>query len=193
MSTFPNSKSCVLIKILLLRKNFFDIVKKFFFCINLSVYLNMKSRSQKIIIGRKDKVDFPKLKLFNIDVKIDSGAFTSAIHCKDIKLITRGGKKYIKFTIPDSGQSDSNKRAISLPLLKEKKIKNSFGQSERRYVVVTEIFIFNRKYEIELSLADRSKMKYPVLIGRNFLQGRFLIDLSRVNVSYREKLKFMDI
>ena len=153
----------------------------------------MKSKAQKIIIGRKDKVDFPKLKLFNIDVKIDSGAFTSAIHCKDIKLITRGGKKYIKFTIPDSGQSDSNKRAISLPLLKEKKIKNSFGQSERRYVVVTEIFIFNRKYEIELSLADRSKMKYPVLIGRNFLQGRFLIDLSRVNVSYREKLKFMDI
>lgn len=125
-------------------------------------------KKEKLIIGRKDKVDFPKLKLYNIDAKIDSGAYTSAIHCNNIKIKRRGEKKYVYFNLLDPSHPHYNHKEIRLPLYKIKTVKNSFGQSEKRYIVVTDIIIFDQKFEIELSLSDRTTMLHPVLLDEDY-------------------------
>lgn len=65
-----------------------------------------------------------------------------------------------------------------MPVSKIKKVKSSNGKSEDRIFVETVIELFGKKYKAELSLTDRKDMKYPMLIGRKYLQGRFLVDVS---------------
>ena len=56
---------------------------------------------------------------------------------------------------------------------------------EERFSVRTEMTIFNKKYPIELTLTERPDMKHPVLLGRKFLSGKFLINTSRKNLSLK--------
>ncbi|MGH7884177.1 MAG: ATP-dependent zinc protease family protein [Thermodesulfobacteriota bacterium] len=149
----------------------------------------MKNRTEKLVIGRKDKVDFPKLNLFDIDAKIDTGAYTTSIHCNNVKTKKVHAREYVIFELLDSSHSDYNNMKIKLPIHKIKNVKNSFGHSEKRFIVKTEIIVFGEKIEIEMSLSDRTKMQYPVLIGRKLLDKKFIVDVSKVNLSYRAKKK----
>ncbi len=65
-----------------------------------------------------------------------------------------------------------------MPVHKIKKVKSSNGKTEERIFVKTIIELFGRRYKAELSLTDRKDMKFPMLIGRKYLQGRFLVDVS---------------
>lgn len=141
------------------------------------------------IIGRKDKVDFPKMRLYDVDAKIDTGAFTSAIHCHNIKITEKDGQKYVSFYLLDPTHPDYNEKRFRVPLHAKKRIKNSFGKSEERSIIKTLITLFGEKFEIELSLSDRSKMEYPVLIGRKLLKKGFVVDVSKSDLSYKQKLK----
>src|SRR3546814_7607683 len=67
----------------------------------------------------------------------------------------------VKFTPVNSAN-----QTFILPFHKERKIKNSFGLEENRYIVHTHILMFNQEYEIEISLRDRSNMEFPMLLGR---------------------------
>ncbi|HKJ44978.1 MAG TPA: RimK/LysX family protein [Balneolales bacterium] len=147
---------------------------------------NKKIRKQ--VIGRIEKLDFPKLDLFDIGAKIDTGAFTSSIHCTNIKKIKKEGKSYIRFNLLDSGHPLYNNRLYTVPLYSEKEIKNSFGQVEKRFVIKTAVRLFGKTFTIELSLTDRSTMGYPVLLGRKVLHNRFIVDVSKKNLSYKQKV-----
>jgi hypothetical protein len=142
---------------------------------------------QKKLIGRTDKVDFPEFGLFNIRAKIDTGAYTSSINSKEIK-VSGKIKKKLSFKISDPF-TELQSKVYSTYDFVEKEIKNSFGQSERRFVIKTSIILFGKEYETEFSLSDRSGMKYPVLLGRKFLKEGFLVDISVFNLSYKEKIK----
>ncbi|MEX0999705.1 MAG: RimK/LysX family protein [Thermodesulfobacteriota bacterium] len=148
-----------------------------------------KKQEIKKIIGRKDKVDFPKMRLYDVDAKIDTGAFTSAIHCHNIKITEKDGQKYVSFYLLDPTHPDYNEKRFRVPLHAKKRIKNSFGKSEERCIIKTLITLFGEKFEIELSLSDRSKMEYPVLLGRKLLKKGFVVDVSKSNLSYKQKLK----
>jgi len=143
----------------------------------------------KITIGRKDKVNFPDLGLVNIPVKMDTGAYTSAIHCREIKVQTFEGKKVLYFTLLDSTHHQYNRKEFSTIKFGEKQIKNSFGSSEKRFVIETKIKLFGKKLPIELSLSERGVMRFPVLIGRRFLMGQFVVDSSKYDLSYKRKQK----
>ncbi len=65
-----------------------------------------------------------------------------------------------------------------MPVYKIKKVKSSNGKVEKRIFIKTAIELFGKKYKAELSLTDRADMKYPMLIGRKYLQGHFLVDVS---------------
>ncbi|NIP37946.1 MAG: peptidase [Candidatus Dadabacteria bacterium] len=149
----------------------------------------MNQYTEKLTIGRKDKVDFPKLKLFNIDAKVDTGAYTTSIHCSTIDLVKENSKKYVRFKLLDSTHPKYQKKIFKLPVYKEKTVKNSFGESEHRFLVKTKIRLFGKDNEIELSLTNREKMTYPVLIGRKLLSKNFIVDVNRYNLSYRQKRK----
>jgi hypothetical protein len=136
-------------------------------------------------IGRIDKADFPALDLTDIDIKIDTGAYTSSIHCKNMKV----EDNYLKCTFLDKTHPAYHKKEFAFDEYDVKVVKSSNGQTQARYRIVTEIELFGKKHPIYLTLSDREEMKYPVLIGRKFLLKRFVVDITKTNLSHKLKLK----
>lgn len=137
----------------------------------------------KKTIGRIDKVDFPTLDLFDIDVKIDTGAFTSSMHCH--KVIEEDN--LLKCLFFDKEHQNYNKKIIVFKNYTSTKVKSSNGMVQNRYMVKTSVLLFNKKYKIDLTLSTRSEMKYPILIGRKFLSKKFIVDINLKNLSYEQK------
>lgn len=157
----------------------------------------MSKRKKLIVIGRSDVIDLPELELNDIEAKIDTGAFTSAIHCHNIREQKKGKKTVIAFNLLDPSHPDYNEKEFIIKKYTKKTVKSSTGHTEDRYVIQTPIQIFNKMYSIELSLSDRKDMKFPILIGRKLLMNNFIVDVSRINLSFdlktgkTKKLKVM--
>jgi hypothetical protein len=150
----------------------------------------MISRKKKKVIGRRELVDFPALKLFEIEAKIDTGAFTSAIHCTYIQEeMQDNGSRVLRFELLDSSHPQYDHQIFEFTDFTQRDIKNSFGDVQERYVIRTTIQLFDKIIEADFSLSDRSDMKYPVLIGRALLRKNFIVDVARKNVSAKAKLK----
>lgn len=137
----------------------------------------------KPVIGRDDVVDFPMFGLVDVPVKIDSGAFTSTIHCSKIKELE--GELAVVFLSKKHEAYKGNYYIFKD--FSVKKVKSSNGQIQERYKVKGDILLFGKKYKTEFTLSKRSNMKYPVLLGRKLLNKRFLIDTSLSNQSFNSK------
>ena len=142
---------------------------------------------KKKLIGRKDILNFPRLKLEGIEVKIDTGAYSSSIHCRDIKLGQKNDKKVITFVLLDPTHPKYHGKKFTSSTFKEKYVKSSNGVSEKRFVITTDVLIYEEKYKIELSLTERGEMRFPILIGRKLLIGKFIVDPSKTNLSFKEQ------
>ncbi|MEM6734799.1 MAG: RimK/LysX family protein [Bacteroidota bacterium] len=139
------------------------------------------ANKQKVTIGRLDIVDLPDLGISNIHAKIDTGAYRCSIHCK--RVYQDGA--ILKFTLPtNKGYKEYETREWN-----KKIIKSSNGKAQQRYVIKTPIKIFGKCFKISISLTDRSKMKNPLLIGRKTLNGRFIVDVSKKDLSYQQKFQ----
>ncbi|CAN5509786.1 ATP-dependent zinc protease [soil metagenome] len=132
---------------------------------------------EKIVIGRQELIDFPELGLFGILAKIDTGAYTTALHCHDIR--EENGKLYFKLL--DPSHPDYTAKELSFSDFFQKEIKNSFGESEKRYIIKTVIRVGSKRIKSVISLTDRGSMRYPVLIGRKLLRNKFIVDVSLLN------------
>jgi ribosomal protein S6--L-glutamate ligase len=142
---------------------------------------------EKKTVGRFEKIDLPDLELFNLDAKIDTGADTSSLHCSCIEV--NETTKTVRFNLLDETHPDYDKKNIEMPVKRMKWVKSSNGQKEYRVYIQTKIVILDTTYNIELSLADRSKMSSPMLIGRRFLHNRFLVDVSKIGSENGKSIK----
>ena len=134
-------------------------------------------------LGRVDKIDFPKLNLHDVAVKIDTGAYTSAIHCS--KIIEKNNT--LICTFESKGHPNFSSKDIVFDTFSHTDVKSSNGFKENRYKIKTEVIIFGKRYKINLTLSTRDDMKFPVLIGRQFLSKKFLVDVDLENVSFNNK------
>ncbi|MFY0605645.1 MAG: ATP-dependent zinc protease [Cyclobacteriaceae bacterium] len=134
-------------------------------------------------IGRKDKVDLPELGVENVNAKIDTGAYTSSLHCKKIKVENGTLRCYI----PLNQGGKTSKMYFETKHFRTKAVKSSNGIIQERYVIKTKITLFKKTYLAEFSLTDRSSMKNPILIGRKLLKDKFIVDVSRKNLSFDAK------
>lgn len=135
---------------------------------------------KKTIIGRTDKADFPKLEIENIDIKIDTGAYTSSIHCKDIDEVE--GILYTTFLDEDHDQYHGKRLAFED--YKITSVRSSNGSLDLRYEVQANIRLFDKLYKISLTLSNREEMRFPVLLGRKFLSKKFIVDPELQDVSF---------
>lgn len=138
---------------------------------------------EKIVIGRFDKADFPALQLNDIAVKIDTGAYTSSIHCNNI--IEKDD--VLECTFLDEEHPMYNEKKITFTDYDIIFVRSSNGIIQKRYQVLSKIKIFNKVYKISLSLSSRQEMRFPVLIGRKFLTKKFIVDTELTDVSYKKK------
>jgi len=141
--------------------------------------------TQKIFIGRQDIADFPELQLEKIEVKVDTGAFTSSFHCHTIQIINSGGKERLRCFFLDPEHEKYDNKEFVFDSFSRKKIRSSNGLTEERYTIETTIRLFEKVIPLELTLTERGNMRFPVLLGRKFLSGKFVVDSSRKNLSAR--------
>ena len=142
---------------------------------------------EKLTIGRTDIVDLPDFGFMNVPAKIDTGAYTSALHCSDIKVANEEGKLKLSFYIQDVEGNILENSKFTTSEFQQKFIKSSIGEKELRYVVKARIVLFGRTFKADFSLTNRTEMKFPVLIGRKLLKRRFVVDVSETNLSYKSK------
>ncbi len=135
------------------------------------------------IIGRVEKITFLKWGIEDLPVKIDTGAYTCSIHCKHI--IEKDGVLEFKLLCPKTEKY--NNKLITTEKYQIKKVRSSNGKQQKRYVIDANAVFFGKKYKVKFSLSDREKMNYPVLIGRRFLNRKFVVDVSKKNISLKEK------
>lgn len=129
------------------------------------------------VLGPFEQVGFPTFGMDNVTAKIDTGAFTGALHCTKIDEIESDEGKILRFS-----PFDHPELVINTAEYITKQVKSSNGERQRRYFIETVIVLQDKRYKILLSLADRSEMKWPVLIGRSFLRAQhFLVDVNKMN------------
>lgn len=139
------------------------------------------SESDKIVIGRVERVDLPRFGLYGLEAKIDTGARTSSIHCADVRVEAEDddGLRHISFTLLDPEHPDYNGRRFRARRVDTRTVRSSNGEEQERHVIAAEIVIAGRAIRTELTLADREAMNYPVLVGRRLLHGTFVVDVAR--------------
>lgn len=124
----------------------------------------------KIIIGKNEFVILKDFSSKKLPSKIDTGAKTSSLHVLKIEIINN---EYLKIKI--SKNEDWKKFKIS----RISNVKSSNGIIEKRYFIFTKIEVGQKIYDVEFSLSNRENMKYPILLGRNFLEKDFLVDVTK--------------
>jgi hypothetical protein len=146
-----------------------------------------KQRIPKRTVGRRELVDFPQFELWGVEAKVDTGAFTGALHCSDIHVdALADGRPVLRVLLLDDEHPQFNGRPLEFTDFSLRDIKSSNGEVQERYVIRTVIRLFGEDFDTEFSLSDRSDMRYPVLIGRLLLRrGRFVVDVARRNLSSR--------
>ena len=142
-----------------------------------------KKKREKKVVGWKEQVALPDLKIKSVIAKIDTGANVATIDADDIKFVTRKDVKYVKFTVK---KRNNTVRKTSAPLAGFKRIRSSNGDVERRPYIKTDILMDGITKNIELTLTDRGPMDYTMLIGRKALGRRWIVNPS---ISFMTKPK----
>lgn len=147
----------------------------------------MNKLNDKTLIGRRDVANLPEFGLFNVEVKVDSGAYTSSIHVSSSRELETEKGKVLEVIFLDENHPAYTNTPILFRNYRIKKVKSSTGQEQIRFFVKGKIEILGRKFSTEFSLTERRGMRYPILLGRKLLNKRFVIDTSLVNVSKLNK------
>ncbi|MCF2950070.1 RimK/LysX family protein [Paraglaciecola aquimarina] len=136
----------------------------------------MQIDNQKHLVGALELCDLPDLTLSGLEARVDTGATTSSLHVDNIQEFERDNQTWISFDIhPDVHDVNKLVRREAIPK-SLRKVKSSNGTFERRYVIETDILIADMQWQIQLTLTDRSSMKYLMLLGRETMAGRLVVD-----------------
>ncbi len=130
----------------------------------------------KVIVGSEEWCTFPELGIPTIKARVDSGAKTSALHAINISPFIKDGENWVKF---DVNPIQSNTRTIihcEAPLVDKRIVKSSSGYREKRFVIQSEIQVGESRWQIELTLTNRDSMGFRMLLGREAMSGRILVD-----------------
>ncbi len=132
----------------------------------------------KDIFGIVEHVSLPDLGVIDVAAKIDTGAYSGALHCSMIKEYRRksDGKMILRFT-----PSDNHSHTQELEKYIRSYVRSSTGHRIKRYLFDTEIVIKDIAYTIRIGLSDRSDMNYEILIGRRFLSENNILVDARIN------------
>lgn len=134
----------------------------------------------KYVLGRRTKIDLLDFAMKDIEAKVDTGAYKNALHCSNVRVIKKGDQRFLSFRILDENHPKYENREIRVSDFSKTRVVNSFGQSQRRYVIKAKIIVYGCEdlLDTEFTLADRSTMKAPILLGRKFLKNKFIVDVA---------------
>ncbi len=132
--------------------------------------------NEKVVVGSEEWCSFPELGIPQIKARVDSGAKTSALHAINIAPFKKDDAHWLRF---DINPIQNNVRTVlhcEAPLIGKRIVKSSSGFKEQRYVISSIIDIGGQQWPIELTLTNRDSMGFRMLLGREAMSGRMLVD-----------------
>ena len=130
----------------------------------------------KFVIGSEEWCSLPDLDLKAIKVRVDSGAKTSALHAVNITPYTEDHKEYVRFEVhPIQGNRRVTKICKAM-IVGKRLVKSSNGLLEKRYVIISKIQLGHAIWDIEITLTNRDSMGYRMLLGREAMKNKVLVD-----------------
>jgi len=139
--------------------------------------------STLVTIGRWEWVALPGLLGERLRAKVDTGAATSALHAMEARIVEADGATTVSFRVL------ADRPPLTLPVENFTAVRSSNGEREVRPVVLVPLQVAGRTFNVLATLTDRSAMRFPVLLGRSTLAGRFIVDPGRRAIHPRPKLK----
>ena len=130
----------------------------------------------KVILGSEEWCSFPELGIPTIKARVDSGAKTSAMHALNIAPFIKNDANWVKFDINPIQNNIKTIIHCEAPLVDKRIVKSSSGFREHRYVIQTSLKIGDTKWPIEMTLTNRDSMGFRMLLGREAMSGRVLVD-----------------
>jgi ribosomal protein S6--L-glutamate ligase len=131
---------------------------------------------EKIIIGSREYCSLPDLGIVLIKAKVDSGAKTSALHADNLIKFPRENENWIKFSLYPLKSRPDLIVNCEAKLIEKRIIKSSNGTKEERFVIETKLVLGSASYPIQITLTNRKLMGFQMLLGREAMAGRILID-----------------
>ena len=128
------------------------------------------------IVGWREFLALPDFGVKRIKAKVDTGARSSSLHASEIEEIVVEGRTFVQFQIHPLQRSLKKSALVRAPLIEYRTVRSSIGEAQERPVVLTSVQLMSQRWEIELTLANRTEMGFRMLLGREAVRGRFLVD-----------------
>ncbi|WP_444994019.1 ATP-dependent zinc protease family protein [Aliikangiella sp. IMCC44359] len=139
----------------------------------------VKKQSQdKLIVGALEKCDLPELGITDLHMRVDTGAKTSSLHVDNIEEHQKNGEKWVSFDIHPDIHNVERVIRVSVKANGKKIVKSSSADKEKRVLIKTTIKLANKQWPIDLTLTNRSEMSYLMLLGRQAMKDKLLVDPS---------------
>jgi hypothetical protein len=143
------------------------------------IWAFMDNYSGKLVLGALEKCDLPDLGISNLVMRVDTGAATSSLHVENVEEFEKDGMPWISFDIhPDVYDVEKVTRHTS-KVNARRKVRSSSETLEHRYVIATTLAINEHKWCININLSDRTEMTYLMLLGRQAMADKVLVDPSQ--------------
>lgn len=125
------------------------------------------------VIGWRERISLPEFGIEHIPAKIDTGARTAALHAVDQTVFEVDGERWVEFMIPVHNRRSSGR--VRTRVVDEREIKNTGGIPERRLIVRTQLLLGRHRWLIDVSLANRAKMEFDLILGRTAIRRRGIL------------------
>jgi ribosomal protein S6--L-glutamate ligase len=130
----------------------------------------------KIIIGSREWCSLPDLGIELIKAKVDSGAKTTALHADNLTKFIKNDENWVRFSLHPLKSRPDLIVQCEAKLVEKRIIKSSNGNKEERFVIETKLILGNSSYPIEITLTNRKLMGFHMLLGRQAMSNKVLID-----------------
>ena len=128
------------------------------------------------VIGWREWISLPDLGVKSIKAKVDTGARTSSLHAFDLQEVEKNGVVWVRFEIHPEQRTSRPSIHAELPLVTRRRVRDSGGKTELRPVVETVVELLGRRWPIEITLTQRDAMGFRMLLGRQAIRRRFVVD-----------------
>lgn len=134
-----------------------------------------KDDTQRLCVGWKEWAALPELGIEALEVKVDTGARTSAIHSFDVEPFEKEGKPHVRFGLHPDRHSQDPEIFCEAPVVDQRVVSDSGGHKEMRYVIETPIHMGGQSWPIEITLTSRENMAFRMLLGRQAMRHRIVV------------------
>lgn len=128
------------------------------------------------LVGWREWLALPDLGVKAVKAKIDTGARTSSLHVFDLETFSRRGVDWVRFGLHPLQRDSLDTIRAEARVLEYRRVRSSTGQSALRPVICTTAKLLDQEWEIEVTLANRDAMGFRMLLGREAVRGRFLVN-----------------